>query len=94
VKCSYASMHGTRELARLRSADGGGACGRHSVLGDAFVESSSTFPASEQALRGESLDPLGRATSFLLWSVALMILLPSVLLHGLDSCNFAVDGQR
>jgi hypothetical protein len=43
---------------------------------------------------GESLDPLGRAMIFLLWGVALMILLPSILLSGLDACDIAVDGRR
>jgi hypothetical protein len=88
------SSSSERKLARLRSADGGGACGRHSppsmCLCGVFFDLSGVGSSSS----GESLDPLGRATSFFLWGVAFMILLPSVLLGGLDTCDITVDGRR
>jgi hypothetical protein len=71
------SSNSERKLARLHWADGGGTCGRHSPpwrrLRGVFFDLSGLGASSS----GESLDPLGRATSFLLWGVALMILLPS-----------------
>jgi hypothetical protein len=88
------SSSSERKLARLHLADGGGACGHHSPtwrhLCGVFFDLSGLGSSS----LGESLDPLGRATSFFLWGIAFMILLLSVLLGGLDTCDITVDGRR
>jgi hypothetical protein len=90
----WLSRSSERKLARLWPAGGGGACGRHSPplrrLRGVFFDLS----CLGASYLGESLDPLGWATSFLLWGATLMILLPSVLLGGLDAHDIAVDGRR
>lgn len=60
------------------------------------MESSSTSPILGASFSGEILDPPGQATdvvshvAFLLWGVALKILLPSAFLGGLDAHGVAV----